>query len=637
MASTRVYQFGLLPPTSHADEIRDLMRTAHRYRNTHVEIERGRRAAVRALLGPHLLALETDANDKTEAVLTLVREIKDHKARERTNKIPPALAARLTERKGAKKDALQAFYAAKKAVYEDPLIQQGLAEINARGAELGRNARHHSGLAPHAWGTYQRVEAAADQSRRMPLYDGTASNDPDFQRWSGEGSFAIHLQGDNVMPVEELFAPNPWVHVAPVDPRAWLPETSRSDRRRLCHSVLHVRLGTDAEREPILATLPILMHREIPAGSRISWAVLQVRKHGPREEWSVAFTVTLPGDKPAPQAARGPAGSAVALDLGWRVIPGKGELRVCSWHGTDGASGELRLDPYTLRGPEISDGIRSHRDLNFDVMKAQLGAFVAAAAGPAWLLAATKSLDRWKSPARLVTLARRWETERAAGAGSPERATEAEDAIVHALQAWCYRDHHLWEYEAGQRRGSLRHRKEIYRRFGADLARRYATIVFEDFDLRRLARRKGRRADEVKDAPENETACTNRFRAATSELRSSVLQAFQSRGGSSAKVEAFETTHICHVCGNVQVFDAAALITWVCDGCQTPHDQDDNAARVLLERWSAAQTAGGARAGDVPNRNVGLRESRWTRIKREKAEREAAREGARNVSCNGAE
>ena len=45
--ATLVYRYGLLAPTLEADEVAAQMRAAHRYRNTLVEIERGRRTAIR--------------------------------------------------------------------------------------------------------------------------------------------------------------------------------------------------------------------------------------------------------------------------------------------------------------------------------------------------------------------------------------------------------------------------------------------------------------------------------------------------------------------------------------------------------------------------------------------------------------
>lgn len=46
---TLVYRYGLLAPTVGADKVRAVLDTAHRFANTRVEIERGRRAALREI------------------------------------------------------------------------------------------------------------------------------------------------------------------------------------------------------------------------------------------------------------------------------------------------------------------------------------------------------------------------------------------------------------------------------------------------------------------------------------------------------------------------------------------------------------------------------------------------------------
>src|SRR5271167_4725493 len=75
---TIVYRFGLLPPTENAAVVRRQMRLAHDYRNLLVEIERGKRAALRALdaeLGDTrgLEASLTAADAAVEAIYVQVR------------------------------------------------------------------------------------------------------------------------------------------------------------------------------------------------------------------------------------------------------------------------------------------------------------------------------------------------------------------------------------------------------------------------------------------------------------------------------------------------------------------------------------------------------------------------------------
>ena len=620
---TKVYRFGLLPPVTNQSKVRELMFTGHKYRNTLTEIERERRKAVREAIGPAIVDSEQLAAKLGSNVQTIAKEIKALHAKEKTLKTPKELATQLKDARHVHKTAINAFHEAKKRVYEDPEMKARIAAIEEHAAEKRRMARGDSGLARKgmsSFGTYQRVEAACDQSRKMPLYDGTAHNDPAFKRFTdATPSFAVHLQNEYVLPAEKLFQSNDWVWIDPVDERVWFQETRRGDRRKLSRTKLHIRLGAP-DGVPMMTEFPMVMHRAIPAGGKISWVVVQVTRHGPREEWSVCFTVTFPETSVAPSALRGTG--AVAIDLGWRVIPETGELRVASWYGEDGQQGELRLNRYALHGLEIPDQLHSLRDQKFNVARDSLTKWIVGKTDlPTWLVQEIPNLAQWRSPNRLASVARKWRNNRFPG----------DEEAYAELEAWRYRDYHLWCYETGQRSGALRHRREIYRIFGATLAKNYDTVVFEDFDLRKIARRPS-----IKEKNENETARTNRVRAATSELRLWVLNAFSSRGGSNSKVDAVDSTHICRVCGSVESFDAAAFITHVCSGCGTFWDQDENSAKVLFERFRTAQSTGTSRGTVIVN------ESKWKRLKREKfarvrgsegkADRDATRESIGNPS-----
>ncbi len=93
-------------------------------------------------------------------------------------------------------------------------------------------------------------------------------------------------------------------------------------------TTLRIRSGTGEDSSAGLRRVPhAIMHRPIPAGATISWAVVQLNRYGPRHEWMVAFTVSLPDDKSVSGASRGRG--AVAINLGWRLIPNTRELRVC--------------------------------------------------------------------------------------------------------------------------------------------------------------------------------------------------------------------------------------------------------------------------------------------------------------------
>lgn len=436
------------------------------------------------------------------------------------------------------------------------------------------------------------------------------------------------------------------------DPRPRDPEDQRVPGRRGPHTMLRMRVGSDG-RAAIWGVWPMIMHRGLPEGGTIKRATVHVRQlagttnrgHGTvrREEWYVTITVQLPDVADAPRVRRCGEG-AIAVDLGWRQV-GE-ENRVAAWHGEDGRADELRLDARVLTGLRKADEIRSIRDQNFNSARGVLATWLREHEDvPDWLREATRFLGQWKASAKLAMLALRWRDARFPGDdeafGRRPTADEIRSGVRGAgIEGWRHQDKHLWEWEESQRTGALRHRREVYRRFAADIARGYRTLVIEDFDLSKMAKRAPRGG-----AAENETARSNRHAVATSELRICMINAFRDRGGAEEKVPARDTTRTCNVCGLVETFDAAAMIHHACTGCSAVWDQDDNAAINMLARWDKlrrersadAQNPGAARNEQKPNGSGAVKRSRWARARRLAPEREARKGTAREAVDNAAE
>ena len=74
-------------------------------------------------------------------------------------------------------------------------------------------------------------------------------------------------------------------------------------------------------------------------------------------------------------------------------------------------------------------------------------------------------------------------------------ACQGDAEAFDALAAWKERHHHLHEWETNLRDQVMRHRKEIYRRFVADLLRTHGRVFLEDLDLRTLARQESPEED----------------------------------------------------------------------------------------------------------------------------------------------
>lgn len=600
MANVKVYRYGLLPPIESSEEVRGQMRLAHQYRNTLVEIERYRRAALRALFVSRadVAALERAAKAAEAEVERTYQAVKMSKALTRSRAIPDTLRAELTAARMAKKEASQLLREGRAALKDDPEIVVERDAINERAAFLRRSARAHCGV---YWGTYLCIEAADQAARNAPLYDGTEPNDPRFVHWSGEGFVAVQIQkgmsASNLMSAKDTR-----LRMEPCAPPPGADPTSKRSARRK-YTVLALRVGSEG-REPIWARWRCVMHRPLPDDAVVKWAKVHVQKRGPREEWSVTLTVEL-----QEVGRRTPASGSVAVDLGWRTEENENGLRVAAWRGTDGNEGRLILSEWDLSRIEKANDLRAIRDKNFNTAREALldsaAKLLPLSSTPSWFQGAVRTLAQWRSPARLAQLAQRWKQQRFDG-----------DAIAYeALEVWRYHDFHLWEWEASQRVKALRNRREIYRVFAARLAAVYETLVIEEFDLRKMAVRP------VADSTEkvNETARTMRHAAAVSELREALVQAFAGPRRHVAREPAQDTTRSCNACGSIEKWDQAAEVSHTCSGCGAHWDQDDNAALNLLKRFERSgdtNKSGVARDDEDGSESAGVQESRWARATR---------------------
>lgn len=329
------------------------------------------------------------------------------------------------------------------------------------------------------------------------------------------------------------------------------------------HAIVRVRVGSTDKGKPIFAAVKARLHRPLPEGSRIKWVYLLRRRVASTDHWYVQFTVSRAGGFGECDRA---ASGRVAVNLGWRKVADG--LRVATWVGSDGESGELIIPESRLAGWTRSDTLRSTRDLNFNAAMSRLRQWLATSPTlPDWWKEKAAHMAQWKSPGRLASLLIHWRANRFdADAGTFDTFSE--------LEAWRKQDKHLWLWEAHQRRNVVRWRNEFYRQFAVMLRRRYRFAVVDDTDRKKLARLP---------EPESESpviaAARYNQRIASTGLLAQTIKAF---GPITEAGEAKDITRTCHACGHAESFDAIRHLTRVCPKCGEVWDQDVNAAKNLL-------------------------------------------------------
>lgn len=554
-----VYKFGCLQPTLNEPLVREQLLAAFQYRNLLVWIERGRRAAMRALL---------DTPEVNEAVTA-------YKAATKTDR----------------KDAAKRLIAARKAALA--AAQDEVAQINDRDASIRRRARTYTTA---YWGTYLIIEASADQVRKMPLYerDLVTPADPKYVRWRGMhptapgGQIGVQLQGGLTTAGA----------LACIDRRVYLRLSDGDPTKRHGYrdGVIGMRIGS-AGRDPIWTEVPITIPPSgmPPAHAVWKWVRLSCRKEGLREYWTCEITAEVPEGEPVrwrkhPRAASASSG-ALAVELCWYE---RGDsILVARTLDDHGRRDDILVPARTVAQLRKVASLRSLRDVLRNEM---LTRFVDVlrrdraqnrnAPWPKWLLAALDA-DAWRSPYRLHKLVRRWRDEQCDHGRSlivpPNGLHDTWDwhsrgqwttlpgggTAYDILQAWEFRDDHLWSYELGARRGALAHRLDTYRVLARRWREQYGLIVVPDRDLSREARF-GDDSD-------------RRFMAGPSELRQCIMHVFGDR--------------------------------------TIEHPWSDDADDPWLEQAIAAAMRETARGTAIPRDRAATRENAWARRKRAKAER----------------
>ncbi|MFH1766389.1 MAG: zinc ribbon domain-containing protein, partial [Gemmatimonadota bacterium] len=427
---------------------------------------------------------------------------------------------------------------------------------------------------------------------------------PKFKRWTGDGLVGVQIQKG--METQDVFGADRKLQIDPIPETAW-------NRRRSSEQRTKVRLRVGSEgRDPIWAEWPVILHRPLPPG-KIMWAKVLRRHVANKERWELQITVRL-DDGPISVPREG----TVGVDLGWRLVDDG--LRAGYWGGSDGKHEQILVgDDIVTRMQKVED-LRSIRDKHLDELRPWMAKWLQDHRNeiPEWIRERTETLHAWKAFRKFGSLAIAWRTQR----------WEGDEEAFERLEDWRQRDKHLWTWEAHQRQRTLRRRREGYRLLAADLAKRYGTLVLEDFDLSEMQERSS--VEEEKEKGENKEARRNRVLVACSELRLCLINAFQSAGGRVVKIDPAYTTQECWICGAVENWSDSAeeQVVRTCLGCGMVVDQDENAARILLDRHKkdCERRGGDSKGADVAHRDSGGLEGdggRWKKRKLKRLQRES--------------
>lgn len=569
-----VYEYGCLQPVKGEQEALQQMYLANQLWNALVEIEHACEEKWEELVTPpDILQQERDTRQQLR---DLNRQIRSRRQVARSGAVDVADLERQkreleAERKQYYRDVLKPA--------RDALRKARAADIDA--LELWRrgqvkDAEHASKDRGLHWFNSEDVINRYETARVRVLKDRAEAakrgDDPprlQFHRWDGTGK--VNIRYSTGLAVEKVFGDNPRLQIDPVPEEAWTSH-SRGERRRLARTRVRIRVGSDG-RQPVWMELPMVMHRPIPRGAQVRSASVKREFVAGQPRYKLLVTVRLPEAPPQPQGTR----PACGIDIGWRKLRlADGKLRAGYVVDEMGNGHEIALPPDMLSLFEQVDRLESVRDQHCNEMLNVLSEWLTQHGSqlPGWLQEVAKGVSRWK-PRRLVRLFRDWQKQRFPG----------DEHVVAALEAWHRQEQHLYSWQGNLHDQLLRHRREIYRKEAAELAKKYGAVYMEKFDLRKVSRQP---KPEEGTKGENKRQNWMRKSAAVSTLRQAIASACGREGVSVGYVEAKDTTRQCHVCSHIDKFDAAKELRHTCTKCGTTWDQDYNAAVQILRRGLGA-------------------------------------------------
>ena len=539
---SRIYSYGAKPPADpdQAKRIVDQMHLAHRYRNALVELELKRRKRVDEILptlSTDLAMVETCITEASNRIVLVRAQIKAARAHARKRIVA------IQEQKDAIKadrEALQFLWPLRKILRQELYGSPALDIVEVDHKEAAHKLRAECGL---YWGTYLHVEQSMARCR--------SGAPPKFQRWNGDGHLAVQIQG-GMSPDAAFLGVDTRIQIDPLP-----TDGSKAHQKR---TIVRFRVDSDEHGGPIFAEIPTVLHRPLSPDAEIKWVHLIRRRIATHCEWRIQFVLSKENWDRLDSAEYG----TIGIDVGWRMKP-DGSMRVAYWADEGGQEGELVLPVKWMSQMRRTEKIQGYRDDDFNKIKAMLAGWLGdpdVAKGPDWLVEAKKTLAQWKSQARLAALVLRWREARFAG----------DEEMFLALEAWRRRDKHLYEFQGNLRHQLQGRREDIYRVFGAQIRRKYATIKIEKLDLGDF---------HVLAAPE-ETPDEKAVREHTRDAcLSTLILCLNESVKHVVEVPAPDTTRKCDKCGTMNDWDRKELYR-TCVGCGDQDDQDAIAARNIL-------------------------------------------------------
>jgi hypothetical protein len=560
-----VRQYGLQNPLDWDKDCQEHLFLMNRFWNQLVEIERDSTRRYFETVGadPTVAEVQTPLIAKLGQRKALVEERNARRAAARSRQINTTDLDDQIE--ALSKEIRELTVEAKKRRQAARILYKAeLDTIEAQRRAQVKEARQNTGL---WWSNYNAVARAYNVARVRALKTG---GELQFHSYDGSGRFTCQIQGG--MSTEELYkGARSEVRMDPVPAEAYWTD-SRGARRRMTRSRLTITVYTDKDDQgkPRRRTLtfPIHLHRPIPDDAVIKEVKVVRRRIGSDYRWSATFTCRMPGVLKVTH----PSKEACAIDIGWRKR--KDGLRVATVVDTQDKIQYVTLpteffermdriaylhgvidDEFNDLQQQLRDRLPPENEIP-EELRERLTSLLRSRKAKAHRLSVTKFLWNDKYP-------------------------DFEPKTLEFFDTARKRLKRLFDEATHLREKAMAFRKDYYWNVAKQLASAYGVIAIEEFNLTKVAKVKTP-VGKQPSAPA-EVRKMRQYAAVAEFRRCLMLQAAKTGSIVEAHDAAFTSVR-CFQCWHINEEVDPYDVLWTCGHCGQVFDQDENAARNLLEK-----------------------------------------------------
>lgn len=477
---SRIYSYACKPPSENLDLVEEQIRLKHRYRNKRVEIVQAKLVEKDELmrrLSPQMADVSQKVKDLKEKIDALCEEqaAVNSKGKKRSrDEASKARRAEIRELKAQKAKLNEQLKQLRHNFYKNEANLSALAELDSKYVQMEKVARAETIESGIYWGNYLMAERAIPLSYKVSATKGP----PQFSAYGKVRQFRVTVQIQNGWPVKYLVS-NPHSQV-------WMTPCEDSNK----HYNVHIRIcKRDGEWKYV--TLRTRTHRPLPEDGIVKDVSLVKRRVATHFKWFVQFVVAQKQGFETKCADHGVVDVKFAVKkLEACDSHDGGGVRVATWEGSDGESGEIVLPEgaYVSRRRKVED-LNSIRKKNFNEALSLLLEWKRenAKALPEWFADRTKSIHQWKAPARLAALVLEWRKQR----------MSCDKGIFNDMENWRKQDKHLYEWEGHQVLSACNFRKNMFRQIASDLSQKYKKVVVPKINVSEDKKKSG--SDKEKD------------------------------------------------------------------------------------------------------------------------------------------